>query len=316
LDCEYQQFPELAEMAHIATDIKALEENSYRYAIFINVSFHNLELASKLRRTGARLLYLYHEPWEAFYSNLHTDGLGIRLKAAAAHRLSLPLLKIADVVLLGSHYGLGVYRQGDARYNRNARCFPLIYDDEGGTITPEAVQKKHYFSYIGNIGRVHGFDQYVDVMREALLRKSDMKFLIASRSPLPEYVLRDEIVNGNLDKIELICGRTLQNKEINICYAKSFCVWNLYRRSMQSGVLPKAFMFGTPVIASRIGSFPEYVSDGFNGRFASADDRDGVLSALEEVRRRTTEYAGNCRRSFLNTFFYRSRLAELRKLLV
>lgn len=315
LDCAYQQFPELAEMAHVATDIGTLEENTYRYAIFTNVSFHNIELASNLRSNGTRLFYLYHEPWEAFFSNLRTDGLNIRLKAAAAHRVSLPLLKVADVVLLGSHFGLGVYLQGDARYNRNACNFPLIYDDEAGQITPEMVEQKVNFSYIGNIGRVHGFDQYVDVMRESLSRNSDMKFLIASRSLLPEYVLRDKTISRNRDKIELICGRTLQNKEINNCYAKSFCVWNLYRRSMQSGVLPKAFMFGTPVIASRIGSFPEYVSDGFNGRFASAGDRDGVLSALEEIRKRTGEYAANCRRSFLDTFYYRSRLAELRQLL-
>jgi glycosyltransferase involved in cell wall biosynthesis len=139
--------------------------------------------------------------------------------------------------------------------------------------------------------------------------------MIASRFPLPEYVLKDKIISRNLDRIELMCGRTLQNKEIDSCYARSFAVWNLYRRSTQSGVLPKAFMFGTPVVASRIGSFPEYVRDGFNGRFANADDREGVLCAVEELRRRTGEYASNCRRSFLEMFYYRSRLEELRQLL-
>ena len=92
-------------------------------------------------------------------------------------------------------------------------------------------------------------------------------------------------------------------------------MWNLYRRSTQSGVMPKALMFGTPVIASKIGSFPEFVIDGFNGRFANASDPNNVLSIANDLREKTAEYAGNCRSSFLETFFYRSRLDELRQLL-
>ena len=177
------------------------------------------------------------------------------------------------------------------------------------------VSQKRNFSYVGNIGHVHGFDQYVDVMRESFLRRSGIRFLIASRSPLPGFVLKDKTIGSNLDRITFLCGRTLQNREINDCYAKSFCVWNLYRRSTQSGVLPKAFMFGTPVLASRIGSFPEFIRDGFNGKFACADDREGVLTILKGIRERTGEYASNCRSSFIEKFFYRSRLEQLRQLL-
>jgi glycosyltransferase involved in cell wall biosynthesis len=237
------------------------------------------------------------------------------LRGAAAHRVSLPLLRLADVVVTGSQYALNVYNQKDARYNRNACYFPLIYDDEAGEITQDMIWQKCYFSYIGNIGHVHGFDMYIDVMRESFQRKSDQRYLIASRAQLPAFVLKDKIISSNLDKVKILCGRTLQNSEINSCYAKSLCVWNLYRRSTQSGVLPKAFMFGTPVIASNIGSFPEYIRDGFNGRFASVEDRDGVLSVLEQIRRNTDEYAGNCRQNFLDLFYYKSRLSDLRQLL-
>jgi glycosyltransferase involved in cell wall biosynthesis len=74
-------------------------------------------------------------------------------------------------------------------------------------------------------------------------------------------------------------------------------------------------MFGTPVIASVLGSFPEFVRDGWNGRFASADDCDGILSALDDIRSRQQEYAVNCRTTFLETFHSMSRLAELESLL-
>jgi glycosyltransferase involved in cell wall biosynthesis len=316
LDAGYREYLEPGAMTVARTEPGDLESASFSHAIFFNVSIHNLALAIRLKRTGARIIYIYHEPWEASFAFLRTDGFGIRIKAAMAHRVSRPLLKVADLVLLGSQYGLSAYRQADARYNPSASFFPLIYDDEIGRPTEEIAQQKVYFSYLGNIGRVHGFDQFIRVMRESLLRKSNIRFIIASRFPLPDFVMRDEVIRRNLDKIDLMCGRTLTNEEINGCYARSFGVWNLYRRSMQSGVLPKAFMHGTPVVASRIGSFPEYVRDGFNGRFASADDRDDVLSVLDEIQGRSAEYAVNCRRSFLETFFYKSKVEDLRRLLV
>ena len=315
LDRAYSEFSELAEMTCASTEEQDLERASFSHAIFFNVAFENAALANRLKRRGARIIYIYHEPWEASFAFLRTDGFGIRIKAAIAHRVSRPLLKIADLVLVGSKYGLNAYRRADARYNPRASCLPLIYDDEAGRPTREMVQQKLCFSYLGNIGRVHGFDQFIRTMRESLLRNSNMRFMIASRFPLPEFVLRDDVIRRNLDKIEVMCGRTLTNEEINGCYRRSFGVWNVYRRSMQSGVLPKAFMHGTPVVASRVGSFPEYVRDGFNGRFASGDDPGGVLSVLDEIRERSDEYADNCRQSFLDIFHYKSKLEELRQLL-
>ena len=50
------------------------------------------------------------------------------------------------------------------------------------------------------------------------------------------------------DRLKLVVGKPMSNLEINNYFNKSLVVWNAYRRSMQSGVLPKAYMFGTPVI--------------------------------------------------------------------
>jgi len=315
LDDAYGKFTELAGLTAIAANSNIVQSSSPTHAVFFNVSIENADLATKLQHTGTKILYLYHEPRKVTLNYLKSDGLRGLLVGAAAHRVSVPLLRVADKVVMGSQYALSVYRQGDARHNAKACTFPLIYDDEAGLITPETVDSKRYFSYVGNIGHVHALDQYVDVMRESFKRNSDLKFLVASRMPLPGYFLKDRMIRSNLGKIKVLCGQTLQNSEINDCYAKSFCVWNLYRRSTQSAVMPKAFMFGTPVIASKIGSFPEFVIDGYNGRYANAGDPGNVLSIASELRARIAEYAGNCRSSFLGTFFYRSRLDELRQLL-
>jgi glycosyltransferase involved in cell wall biosynthesis len=219
------------------------------------------------------------------------------------------------MVILASRNGLNEYLNADARFNRNFACFPLIYDDEAAGDVSELLPEKRYFGYIGNLCRAHGFDEYLSFMRYALQRGLDVRFLIASRNPLPGYILRDSRLRRNLDKIEIRCGWPLQNDEMNRCYAESFCIWNLYRRSTQSAVLPKAFMFGTPVIASAIGSFPEYIQEGVNGRFADARNNESVRTALEDIRSNISSYSANCRRTFLETFFYRSRLPDLEGML-
>ena len=74
-------------------------------------------------------------------------------------------------------------------------------------------------------------------------------------------------------------------------------------------------MFGTPVIAARIGSFPEFVQEGVNGRFSDARDHEGIWAAFEDIRSNLNMYAANSRKTFLKTFYYRPHMAELGRLL-
>jgi glycosyltransferase involved in cell wall biosynthesis len=107
----------------------------------------------------------------------------------------------------------------------------------------------------------------------------------------------------------------LSNDEINEYYLKSFCVWNIYNCSTQSGVLPRAFMAGAAVIAKGNGSFPEFIRPGMTGEFvASGDDHEEIFQSAEKIRRETPRYVGECRKSFMGTFFYganREKLAAI-----
>lgn len=315
LDPGYAGFPEFDSVAPAVFDFTIEKSETHSYAVFLNASARNVAMARHFKRRGARVIYLYHEPWNLSWDYLRREGIEATAKTILAHRVTVPMLKIADSIFLGSQYGLQLYRAADIRYNQNAHYFPHIYDDEAGAPADRQPERKIYFAYIGNTSRPHGFDQFVATMRELLRRGLDMHFLIASKNPLPSSAASDDLLRDNANRVKLVCGRPLKSAEINRCYAESFCVWNLYRRSTQSGVLPKAFMFGAPVIASNLGSFPEFVRDGWNGKFASTGDIGGIVNALEDMRSRQREYAANCRATFLETFYYKSRLADLERLL-
>lgn len=315
LDPAYRRFKELQETAPIFTLDQTQRSTSWTHAVFLNPSVENRKLAAVLRRQGTRILYVLHEPWQLSVRYLWGEGFLATCKAVVAHRLTIPCLKLADTVLLASRYGLNQYRKADVKFNRNCVYFPLILDDEAQGDVPEFLRQKRYFSFIGGLCRAHGFDQYLAFMRYALQKDTGARFLIASRNQLSDGVLKDPILGQNLDKIEIRCGRPLGNEEMNRCYAESFCVWNLYRRSTQSAVLPKALMFGAPLLASRIGSFPEFITEGQNGSFASGDDLAGIFDALVHFRAHIRMYSAQCRKSFLETFYYRSRLKDLERLL-
>jgi glycosyltransferase involved in cell wall biosynthesis len=315
LDRGYRDFPELEVVACLREADADTLAVAWEYAVFLNPSPENGNLANALKRKGTKILYVYHEPWQMSFDFIWSQGLIGTLKLIMAHHVTVPALTLADTVILPSRNALRVYQKSDARYNRNSIYFPLIYDDEENAAIPTMLEQKRYFGYIGNLCRSHGFDHYLSFVRFAFQRNLNISFLIASRNRFPSRVMNDPLFSRNSAKIEILCGKPLGNADINLCYAKSICVWNLYRTSTQSGVLPKAFMFGTPVIASKIGSFPEFIQEGVNGRFASARDHEGTWTAFEEIRSNLGMYAANSRKTFLETFYYRPHLGELGRLL-
>ena len=317
VDLAYERFPDLKVIAPITPYSSVAVANGYTYALFANVSLRNQRLARQLKHGGTRILYLYHEPRHpsSTFAFFRDAGFYSGIVGSLAHVVSVSMLKLADRVILPSKHAAAVYRQRDVRHNSAAFCVPLLFDDEARAVSTGKAVSRKYFSYVGAICHSHGFDHFLGFMRESFIKRWNIEFLIASHHSLPPSVLRDPVIAANLDKIKVRCGRPLQNEEINRYYAESFGIWNVYRTSMQSGVLPKAFMFGTPVVASETGSFTEFVRDRVNGRFALPADVEGIRAAVDDFRERTDTYAANCRTTFLETFFYKANLSELERVL-
>lgn len=314
LDPEYRRFPEIENTAPVFFP-EAISEQNWSHAIFLNPSVSNREAAAALRRKGVRILYIFHEPWQLSLRYLSVEGPVATIRGFIAHRATVPVLKLADSVMIPSQWGLKIYQRTDARFNPQAVYMPLIMDDEAPADLVKDLSRKQYFGFIGALNRSHAFDQYVAFMRRTLSQRRDLRFLIASRNPLPAALAGDPIFRQDSGNLEIRCGRPLDSDEMNQCYADCFCIWNIYRRSTQSGVLPKAFMFGAPVLATQVGAFPEFVREGVNGRFARPHDGDGIWNALTDIRANLASYATNCRRTFLDVFYYESQIQRLDELM-
>lgn len=283
---------------------------------FANISTVNHKISRDFRKNGSKIIYLYHEPWESFGQYLK-EGLKQALKATAAHFFSIKTLKYSDLVIVPSNYAFNLYKKKDIKYSKSKKVvmIPLVFDDEvKGNID---IQKKEYFSYIGHAVEGHAFDVYVDLIKHIYQKGIKMKFEIATKTDIGKLLNRDEILQEMIKDgtLEIIHGRPLTNQEINRAYERSFCVWNMYRRSTQSGVLPKAYMFGTPVIAKPIGSFPEFVVEGETGFLIGDYDFEVVLKRIFDIQNRLDDISIKCREKFKRTFYWKAHVYRLQELL-
>jgi len=285
------------------------EENT-RYpeadlVLFHNVSTINHKVADYYKKKGAKIIYVYHEPFDSVSEYLK-EGIKQTIKAVVAHYFSTKLLKLSDLVIVPSNFALKLYQKSDIKYCKNVEVIPLLFDDELKESLD--INKKEYLSYIGHAVVGHAFDVYLDFIKYAYKKGSKLKFMIATRTNLSKYLSKDKTLQEMISKgvLEVIHSKSLKNSEINHAYLKSFCVWNVYRRSTQSGVLPKAFMFGTPVLASGIGSFPEYIRDGKNGYIVKkSEDYNHLLVLINEIQRKLEKMSLEARMTFENICYYK-----------
>lgn len=77
--------------------------------------------------------------------------------------------------------------------------------------------------------------------------------------------------------------RFVDEREVALHFADADVVVLPYRRIDQSGVLMIALAFGKPVVATRVGGFPEVISDGVHGYVVEPGDANSLARALTSV---------------------------------
>lgn len=294
---------------------RTLSLDGYNLAVFCNTSVCNYVIAKQLRNYGAEILYIFHEPDSAWNVALAGEGWKQALRSYVSSRYSIKMLRVSSGIILPSRCAKDMYDRNFHKYNSNSFMLPLLFDDEIGIKHFDKVQaNKRYFGFIGSACKGHGIDEFLAFVKYALRSGSTIPFLIATKTDMSHVIEhnKDLMHYVNSGKIQIYHGQTFSNDKINEYYLQSFCVWNLYRRSTQSGVLPRAFMAGTPSLARRIGSFSEYVKEGVTGEFVdSIHSPSAILEAAETIRKYIHNYSENCRNMFLETFYYKANVEKV-----
>lgn len=302
-------FPE--EEYKCTTSLTKVEEFAPEYAVVQNIGFEDIELFKWCKKNNCFLFYILHEPYMGFLEMLK-EGKMVPKQIVAA-MLNSWLCHKADKVIVCSKYAKFNCEKYMKGITKKLEMMPLLFLD---SFEESDDTERQYVSMIGTYAVSHGSDVFLRFIKEAYIRGLKLKYQITTRSDIREQ-LSDPIYKKMIEENVLLLqqGRPLSEKEMCGAYRRSYVVWNGYRRSTQSGVLPNSYMQGTPVIATNLRSFEEDVIPGVTGAFAENLEYESIAKAIDTILMCGKSLNLGCRDYFMSKFYYGSQIETFQKII-
>jgi len=129
---------------------------------------------------------------------------------------------------------------------------------------------KQSLLFFGRISAYKGVEVLLNSMSNVFEKFPLTHLVIAGRS-INDYKIPEEVLNRFPDQITVI-NRHISNDELVRLIGEAKFVICPYIEATQSGVLMTSFALNTPVLASAVGSFEEYIVDNENGCLVAPND--------------------------------------------
>lgn len=293
--------------------LEVASKQQFNWAFVVNISKYDASFirSLKIKCPNLRTLFWYHEPYAGFCKTMQTQFTGSLegaidcVKSFGRHYFVKQLLEETDLVVLPSSNAERVFNESRDSKSMRVAQMPLAFNDCLADSRDRLSEKdRPYFSFISTVQEKKGFTEFLDLVKYASAKNPNLKFLIATRSDVESYMddsLRSLIDDGIL---AVKAGTPLTDEEINDAYRSTSCLWLGYHESTQSGVLAHSFMLGTPVLATSLPAFNDYV-DGRNGLAVSVDDLknlDLLYRSLSTVQSNQESFCSAARDTFEKNF--------------
>jgi glycosyltransferase involved in cell wall biosynthesis len=163
--------------------------------------------------------------------------------------------------------------------------------------------KKHVFLFFGFIRKYKGLHQAIEAFSHVAKKRDDVSLLIcgesfwntldnkkwstrlkkavfnAAKSLFLKKADNEEDYNPlagieeyNLQESTAVFNQFIANEDVHKFFQSSDCVVLYYLTATPSGIESLSYNFKLPILATKVGHFPETIEDGFNGYLA--EDRD------------------------------------------
>lgn len=158
----------------------------------------------------------------------------------------------------------------------NIRLLPYNYISFTGSVTTPTNQ---YILLFGRLSYYKGLDILLDAIPYVIKQYPDIKILIAGRLE-SGYILPDSVYS---QQVEFISNYLSVNDLKDLIRHAKFVVCP-YRDATQSGVLMTALAMHKCVVATNVGSFPEYIQHGLNGLLSFPNPIDLALNLNKALK--------------------------------
>lgn len=153
-----------------------------------------------------------------------------------------------------------------------------VFDMVPGPRQPLPRRGRTELLFFGLIRQYKGLDILVKAMEQ--LRHEDIWLTIAGEWWIKNAQLRQRI--QRLERVEVI-DRFLPDTEAADRFARADAVLLPYHNASGTGVIPLAYHYGKPVIATRVGGLPDVVEDGVSGFLVPPGDPDAMADAIRRL---------------------------------
>ena len=139
--------------------------------------------------------------------------------------------------------------------------------------------------FFGNIRAYKGLDVLIEAFAR-VRRELEAELVVAGEFYSDPGPLKKRVRALGLEGEVRWTGAYVPNREVPALFRRAHVVALPYRSATQSGIVPLAYQFGVPVIASDVGGLSEVVRDGRTGLLFPAGDSDRLASLLVDYFRR------------------------------
>ena len=163
------------------------------------------------------------------------------------------------------------------------------------SITPSGLGKK-YILFFGRMSPYKGIDILLDAIPKVLTQHPSSTFVLAGNTD--NYTLDHQTLLDHKNSVIILPGYLSTSQLADLIENAIFIVCP-YRDATQSGVLMTAFAFGKTVIATNVGAFPEYISNGVNGLLT---EPNSIALAETICQALTDDYYKNLQQQVIASF--------------
>lgn len=164
----------------------------------------------------------------------------------------------------------------------------LLYDDKNVDLNLTIDVRKPTFLFYGLLRPYKGLDLLVKVMD--LLKNDYCKFNLVIAGAGYDENLRFFKAFPNCSVI----NRFLTNGEMMKLNRMAFAVLLPYKSASQSGIVVNTFLYGKPIIGTRVGALSEVIKDGENGLLVRKDDPVAFAAAMKKLLQDASLYEKLC----------------------
>ena len=137
----------------------------------------------------------------------------------------------------------------------------------------------HTVLFFGRVQWYKGIDTLIKAAPYILRKVPDLKIVIAGAGDCSNIYQAEPDYPGLFE----IHNEYIKAEEVAYYFSRAAVIVLPYKKATQSGIIPIAYMFHKPVVATRVGSIPEVVEDGKTGLLVNANDELALADALIEL---------------------------------